>query len=127
MALEYNSNLELIETIFYTKTLYNDPAFCLICHHDETEESPEIWDRYALKCGHKFHTRCLRRWHYIKNCINCPLCGDIDANDQNNFFCGDCQEFGHHCTDCPKMKQYLFNYTAPKKGRKKINNLIACK
>ena len=29
------------------------------------------WNRYDLKCGHTFHTRCFRQWCYKKDSVNC--------------------------------------------------------
>lgn len=100
MALSCEPWAELIDVVHYTKTIQNDNTLCLICHHDETETGDK-WDRYQLKCNHKYHTRCLRRWGHIKKCVNCPLCGDVDR--KNDLYCGHCDTFGHSDSrgNCP--------------------------
>ena len=79
MNFDHEFNLEHFETVYYCKTLKNNNELCIVCQCDETEDG-EKWDRYKLKCGHISHSRCVRRWCFKKNCINCPYCGDIAEN-----------------------------------------------
>lgn len=78
---------------FYGKILKGDTSLCLICQVDEGEEGKQ-WDRYALKCGHVFHTRCFGRWCHQKQGINCSYCGDIPETSENRY-CDDCGKWGH--------------------------------
>ncbi len=119
MALEFDFFNELLDVIKFTKTHRTDKTKCLICHHDESEDG-EQWDRYELKCGHKYHTRCLRRWGHVKKCVNCPLCGNVDTCNSKNYFCSTCSDFGHSCTNCPKYKQFLNNENKKQKRMKYI-------
>ena len=115
MSLDYNGSEENDDVLAYIKTINNNDTLCLICHHDETtqETPPASWDRYEFKCGHKFHSRCLRRWCYFKSCVNCPICGDINMNDDSNYYCNECERFGHHSGDCPKIKAVLKEFLRP--------------
>ena len=79
---------------FYACTLYNNQDLCLVCYVDETEEGKQ-WDRYKTKCGHVFHTRCLRKWCDVKNRLNCSFCGDIPEIKENRY-CHRCKAFGHN-------------------------------
>ncbi len=56
------------------------------------------WDMYELKCGHKYHTRCLRIWLSKKGKLNCALCGNLPENNQNSWCC-DCEDWGHATND----------------------------
>ena len=60
----------------------------------------------ALKCGHSFHSRCFREWCGTKNCINCPLCGDVEETKHNRF-CSFCKKWGHSglFEGCPKVNE----------------------
>ena len=51
---------------FYVLTHTNSNELCGICHLNEKKEHNQRWNRYELSCGHKFHTRCLRKWISIK-------------------------------------------------------------
>ena len=65
------------------------------------------WDYYQLKCGHYFHTRCLKHWLDHKGKLNCPLCGDIPEIN-NNQYCSHCKEWGHFGDDvCPIIKEII--------------------
>ena len=101
MSLIYNSNEESDDVLQYVKTIYNNDTLCLICHHDETieEDPPASWDRYQFKCNHMYHTRCLRKWCYHKQKVNCPICGDVDISCNTNYNCSICGEF-HTENEC---------------------------
>lgn len=38
------------------------------------------WDSHVLPCYHIAHTRCFRRWLYLRNKADCPICGKINWN-----------------------------------------------
>ena len=87
-----NMSMEL-EVVAYVKTIMNNKDdLCVVCQVEDPEG--ECWDRYQLKCGHIFHSRCIRRWCGKKDTINCPLCGDI-AEVKENRYCDDCKVWGH--------------------------------
>lgn len=35
-----------------------------------------------LNCGHQFHTKCIIKWHKIKN--NCPICRQVILKEEDN-------------------------------------------
>ena len=75
MELEFNADKEYIgdELLFYTKPIKGDKNICNVCL-----DANKQFDKFKLSCGHKVHTRCFRRFCFVKNCCNkCPLCGDI--------------------------------------------------
>ena len=95
--------------IFLCKPIRSNLKICLVCLENEIIiENGElvIWDRYEFKCGHQVHTRCGRRWFFIKKCVNCPLCGIIDDTSKNNY-CSYCKIFGHYDYNCSKTKQFI--------------------
>ena len=102
MELVFECNKEYMNTLYYTQTLHKDNSLCLVCLVDETEQGNQ-WDRYIIKCGHKFHSRCLRRWCGVKGCLNCPLCGDIPEVKESRY-CMSCKNFGHSdvIDKCPR-------------------------
>ena len=78
MELEvFGENMSMeFEVVAYVKTITNNKDdLCIVCQVEDPDG--ECWDRYQLKCGHIFHSRCIRRWCGKKDTINCPLCGDI--------------------------------------------------
>ena len=91
---------------FYCRHLKTDTTLCMVCLTDETEDGKQ-WDRNQLKCGHIFHSRCLRRWCGKKNEINCTVCGFMGGEDCK--YCFGCEEFGHH-PNTPRCKVYCDIY-----------------
>ena len=41
---------------------------CAICFEKLRKNTPK------LSCSHSFHVKCLRKWYYIGQKSNCPLC-----------------------------------------------------
>jgi len=74
MEIPVNYRSEYLKCFGYTKHIDDSDELCLICMTDETEDGHQ-WERYQLQCGHIFHTRCLRRWCYVKKHLNCSYCG----------------------------------------------------
>ena len=122
MGLDCEPRAEYLIQLEYTKHLQDDRSLCSVCMTDETNDGKQ-WDRYQLKCGHIAHTRCLRRWFSIRECVSCrdiapqdldggrgphPICGDIHEIKRNRF-CSDCNKFGHSViTDrCNKRRKVL--------------------
>ena len=93
MELDCEPRTEDLAQLEYTKHLQNNKSLCSVCMADETKEGKQ-WDIYQLKCGHIAHTRCLRRWFSIRECVSCLISGDI-PEIQRTRFCSDCNEFGH--------------------------------
>lgn len=100
----------------YTKLHTNDKTLCAICMLDESNnDNDKIWNRYELKCGHKMHTRCFKKWICELCQIKCPYCG---INEDNScIYCIKCDKFGHDCTktclickksghDCENIETY---------------------
>ena len=89
-------------TLWYARTIIADGTIyeCgCSCLHERGD-----WDYYELKCGHKFHTRCLRAWLAYKKNLNCTLCGDLQENNENSW-CDRCNLWGHKYLDetlCPR-------------------------
>ena len=79
-----------IECIYYIKRVDNN-KLCSICMCEEDGQ----WDRYMLKCGHVFHTRCFRLWCHQKGRVNCSVCGDTEGNPEF-YYCSFCREYGHN-------------------------------
>ena len=106
MDLQYDPSLEYNDTYLYTRELHNNTDLCCVCLTDETKYG-NIWDRYELICGHKFHTRCIRRWCGTKQCLNCPLCGDIKMH-KTNMWCSCCNKWGHQLwsKDCTEYVDF---------------------
>jgi hypothetical protein len=80
----------------FAKTIEKEKhrGFCLCCMEEDTEESKK-WDRYELKCGHQYHTRCLRKLWDCNRRVFCSYCGDINENNSLNSYCSKCKEWGH--------------------------------
>ena len=76
----------------YMAYLNNDRTLCVVCQVDEPAD--QCWTRCQFKCGHKFHSRCIRKWCGRKQEVNCPLCGDIPQTAEHRF-CMLCGVFGH--------------------------------
>ena len=111
MEIEAEPELEYFNCIFYVKkTDEANKTLCKVCLTDETEDGNQ-WDRYQLRCGHIYHTRCFRRWCGVKNCLNCPYCGTIEEAKKNRY-CDDCDAYGHNvlCDGmyaCPRVRRSM--------------------
>ena len=117
MELQANASAEYLDTFYYCKPLPNNDSLCAVCLTDETEDGLH-YDRYQTKCGHIFHTRCIRRWCGTKNCMNCPLCGNIRDIDANKW-CYACQKIGHMLFS-PKCAAYQEVYgTKPRRAKRR--------
>ena len=95
MEIEYDINYEYDELCTFRRIHEDKTDLCLVCLVDETEAG-QIWTRYELACGHMYHSRCIRKWCRLKNCVHCTCCGEV-ADKVENMFCYGCQEFGHNC------------------------------
>ena len=85
----------------YCKHMKSSEEYCLICL-----EIKKDWAKYQLKCGHQFHTRCLRKWLATKDRLNCSVCGDL-AESVDNTYCHLCDDFVKHSWDeCYKLYYY---------------------
>ena len=102
--------------LFYSTVVMNDKTTCGICQMDE-EYDKEIWHRNVLACGHKFHTRCFRKWMDYKKRTICPFCGDME-NDKKNMYCQICKKFGHVDRDCHKTVEDIINEAYGERIRK---------
>ena len=104
MELEADHSQEYWGTCIYVKAVQNDRELCLVCMVDEDEDQP--WERYRTKCKHCFHSRCIRRWCWKKQKLNCPLCGDIPEIEEN-MYCDGCKAFGHltYTDTCPIVQR----------------------
>jgi hypothetical protein len=83
MGLKVDFNNDLLDNLFYVKSLPSDDnSLCVVCHSDkEPLEGGRMWDRYVLKWGRKYHSRCFRKWRGKNGAVNCSLCGDIDKKE----------------------------------------------
>ncbi len=113
LGLEFDSSKESSKSSFYTKTIHNKDKkyndICNICMLDERKYD-QIWNKNQMNCFHVMHSRCLRRWCYYKNEVNCPDCGKMEY--EKNYYCGFCDNFGHYESDiykCKKKIEYLKN------------------
>ena len=95
MELAYEPMEDYIDFLDYVKTLEDRQDLCMICLTEEQLEGQQ-WSRYQLRCGHIFHTRCLRRWCGKKKGMHCSLCGIIEETIENRY-CSICGRFGHDC------------------------------
>ena len=98
MNVEYEPYQDYIDVIFYIRVLKDNTDLCLVCMTDEIEDG-QHWDRYQMKCGHVYHTRCLRRWCYHKQAVNCTCCGNV-PDDPVHMHCSFCKKFGHGAFTC---------------------------
>ena len=105
MNLECDPENEYMDAVYFCRVLFDDTELCPICQCDETEDG-KVWNRYQIKCGHKFHTRCFRRWCSKKNCLNCAYCGNIPET-QTSMYCSECDEYGHPFYTCPLIGKEL--------------------
>ena len=49
-----------LDVVAYVKSIHNNKEdLCIVCQVEDPDD--ECWDRYELKCGHIFHSRCIRR------------------------------------------------------------------
>ena len=114
MEVDAHFENDYFDAFFYTKEVKsNDPKhkdLCLVCMLDETEDG-NLWDKWALKCGHVGHSRCLRKWCGVKNHVNCPYCGDIPEIKENRY-CAKCNKFGHSdlFDQCKKYAREMKKY-----------------
>jgi hypothetical protein len=80
----------------------NHKPVCYVCICEDTDTEKK-WDRYELKCGHQYHTRCLRKFWGEHNEIKCSVCGVIQELPHNQY-CSHCKIWGHsELTNCPEM------------------------
>ena len=117
MELMPKAELENLDVIWYVKVLENDQSLCNICLTDEIEDGKQ-WTRYQLKCGHVFHSRCLRRWCGTKQAIHCSFCGYVGC--QEHKWCRACEAWGHmpmEVEDCVN-NQDIFNSMVHSKSPK---------
>ena len=98
MDIEYDPDQDCDEVLFYIKVLKDNTDLCLVCMTDEIEDG-HCWDRYQYKCGHVYHSRCLRRWCYHKQAVNCTCCGNV-PEDPAYMYCLFCKSFGHAWYSC---------------------------
>ena len=83
MELAFEPQQDYIHFHYYVRSLEDDNKdLCMICLTEEQLEHKH-WSRCQLKCGHVFHTRCLRRWCGKKNGMQCSLCGVIEETIEN--------------------------------------------
>ena len=107
MELDCEPRTEDLIRLESPKHVQDDKSLCSACMTDETKDGKQ-WDRHQLKCGHIAHTRCLRRWFSIRECVSCTICGDIPEM-QRNRSCSDCNTFGHSVMmdRCNRRKKVL--------------------
>ena len=122
MELACEPRTEDLIKLEYTTHLQHNKSLCSVCMADETKDGKQ-WHRSQLKCGHIAHTRCLRRWFSIRECVSCrdpapqdldggrgphPICGDIPEIKRNRF-CSDCNKFDHSVMmdRCNKRRKML--------------------
>ena len=105
MEIPFNYRSEYLKCLGYTKHIDDSDELCLVCMTDETEEGLQ-WERYQLQCGHIFHTRCLRRWCYVKKHLNCSYCGDL-PEDTTTKYCYIHNVFGLHKGCKSRRRQYI--------------------
>ena len=91
MELEYNIDYDYDDLCDFIKVHHDEQDVCLVCLTDETETG-QLWTRY----DHMYHSRCIRKWCRIKNCVHCTFCGEV-ADQADNMFCSACEEFGQNC------------------------------
>ena len=111
MELKVDFEKEYCYDTHLYKTIRPNLKICVVCLENEIKvENGEliIWDRIEFSCGHQVHTRCGRRWHFIKNCIHCPICGTV-KDTANNSYCNHCNIFGHYRYNCSKMLASIEN------------------
>ena len=93
---------------YYMAYISGNRSLCIVCQVDEPED--ECWTRCQFKCGHTFHSRCIRKWCGRKQEVNCPLCGDIPLAAENRF-CMLCGVFGHNdeldSPRCPEVRRIM--------------------
>ena len=95
MELKYNLDYDYDDLCVFSKVHHESQDLCLVCLTDETDTG-QLLTRYELACGHNFHSRCIRKWCSLKNCVHCTCCGEVPET-VGNMFCSECQEFGHNC------------------------------
>ena len=105
LALTFEKNGGYSDWISYITSAKDDKTICGICNMVEEEETP--WERYQLACGHKYHTRCFRKWMDYKKRTVCVYCGDMEK-DKKNQYCQICEKFGHVDIDCKKTLKEMF-------------------
>lgn len=135
MELESNIELESDSGIHCVKLIKNSKKMCMICVFKATENNGP-WDRYMLKCGHYFHTRCFRRYVKISNeKVQCSVCQQGNIKDDQSFnYCKNCCKFGHNqfnCLQVIKIKTEIFDnkqrYTDVIKQLSKYQRLFSLK
>lgn len=89
MALKCNPELERDLHTFNeinmvdVKTIKSkDPCcVCLIINKE--------WESYCLPCEHIAHTRCYRRWLFLRNKPDCAICGTIQWKNETEIIIND--------------------------------------
>ena len=104
--MEHKQN-HYIDTDLYsmTKKITNYNQLCTICNIDETK-SGKKWLRYQFKCGHIYHSKCIRKHCFNKMVINCPTCGYLHPVYKNKY-CSRCDIFGHPTNVCDINKKTI--------------------
>ena len=97
----FASNFDVFIKIRTSKEKSED-KICTVCLLDEKEEIDILtkWDRVELRCKHQMHTRCFNAWLYKKQTVSCPLCGDVDLDNDKNMNCIMCFKWGHSWMNC---------------------------
>lgn len=57
---------------------YEKPSTCSICLDDISNEIR------PTKCGHYFHSSCMKNWSKNKSIVNCPTCRTVLKQKKNN-------------------------------------------
>lgn len=82
----------------YCKPIKGDSSDCYVC----MMENP-VWEKYQLVCGHKYHTRCYRKWVATTHKLSCSVCGDIPQIRQNAFCCLCNGFYDHNVNQCASL------------------------
>lgn len=68
-----------------------------------------LWEKPWMQ---QMHTR-LRAYRDTRKILNISLGGDEDSELHENFNAGNQGEWSHHCPECGKLFQYVFNHKKP--------------
>ena len=86
---------ECHECMSYVRPICHHHAWsCVICGLTEAANQDFMWTCYELRCQHRAHPRCYKKWCKQKKTVGCPHCGLL-SYAETNMYCDYCNHFGH--------------------------------
>ena len=66
---EYDDGCRGCHFDLFVKTIKGNNEKCSLCFVVNN-----LYDKYTLTCKHTYHTKCFRRYCFLRDAIICPMC-----------------------------------------------------